>query len=983
MTAVSRNFGFLHPFHPSLCDEATKAEQCFAQLEALDLAATGFRRFAECLTADVLQRSGRPPRLPGERLEQQMDRVRATGRASDQAMAWLHKTRQLGNKGSHAGGGACTTWEIVELMRIIRKLAVWWVGTFHPDAEVVVPGFAVPQTGNKARDERAEARVRAEEAREAALSEAEREAEVRRALRPRVVLHEGLTRAYETLEADAQRALTAGVAALREDPQAGRFVYAPVAESADEKLRLVALDEGLSLVAAVPAHGDVVFALWAGGPADAAAWAASKRVEVHPALGAVQLFDVAEAEEAVAPVEAPDSAAEPLFAAFGDEDIVRLGLPEPLLAAVRAVTDEAAWLRLAVLLPGEAGDALELLLVSGSVDEVVAELKLDAPDEVDTTDFSVAAEHPATKRSFRMLEEDEDLEAALRGTIQAWRLFLHPDQRALVRMHASGPVRVLGGAGTGKTVALLHRAAHLLDEVVLDGRVFVTTFTRNLALDLEQSLGRMIGAEERARADVWNLHRLARKVADLDDRWELLQPDMAHRLWEAAHVYDALGLPVEFYREEWDEIVQANGLANEREYLLTTRTGRGKPLGRRQRRAVWRVLAAFGHLMRERELFEWGDLVRLARARIASGAWVSPYRAVLADEVQDFTPAGLRLLRDLVPRGANDLFLVGDAHQRIYGAQTSMRSCGIEIRGRSRRLRVNYRTTQEIRDWAVATLEGQQFDDLDGGLDTLAGYRSLRAGERPRVVAVGSLEGEELLIRETLDRWLELYPPNEICVTGRTRSTVSHYGDLLREMGHQTVLIRKEEPPGAGIRLATMHRLKGLEFSCVLLCAADDRPPALDVRERCLLYVASTRARDELVIIARTSSTILQDPLGFILGSHDAPPPPHAFGEQPDEPEADPVVSNVVAYAWMSILERDDLACFYQQTDLADVLRACWPRIEGRGERGERCADAMDALWLAITEADVDDAGERVLDDYLPTLRAARERCIRVLEDVE
>ncbi|MGM0578737.1 MAG: UvrD-helicase domain-containing protein [Myxococcota bacterium] len=857
MSEPSHNFGFLQDFDATLCDEATKAEQCFAHLEAHDLAAAGFRRFVERLTGDTLKRSGKPPAFPQESLVDRMHRLRDTGRADDQIMAWFHKARRLGNKGSHTDGRACSSWEVVELMRLARKLSVWWVAEFHSDADVIVPGFKVPQTGNQARDAQNIRRAEAEEERETSLSDTERAEELRKALRPRVVVHNGLQRAFEALEPAAQKALTDGLEAFREDPEAERFVYEKAAGVTDEKLQVVTLVDGLSLAAAVPESDDVIFVLWAGAPEDVVGWMATKRVEIHPAIGTVQLFDVAEAE-AAAEAETAEAAEHadngPPFAAYEDEDLVRLGLPEPLLAAVCAVPDEQSWYRLAPLLPGEAGDALELLLVSGSVEEVVAELGLDRAREVDTRDFGVAVEHPATKRSFRMLEEDEDLEAALDGSLEAWRLFLHPDQRALVRMEASGPVRVLGGAGTGKTVALLHRAAYMLHELVPEGRVFVTTFTRNLALDLEQQLGRMVDPDDLARADVWNLHRLARKVSGLDHNWNLLQDDMADRLWEAAHVHDALGLPLDFYRDEWDQVVQANGLASEREYVLTARPGRGKPLGRRQRRAVWAVLKAFDDLKRERYYFEWPDTARLARERIASGQWTSPYVAVLADEVQDFPPSELKLLRALVPQGPNDLFLVGDAHQRIYrDTRTSMRQCGIHIQGRSRRLRVNYRTTQEIRDWAVATLDGLEFDDLDGGLDTLAGYRSLRSGQSPEVLVAENESGEHAHIQSTIERWLRTYPPEAICIAARTRRLTKRYAGLLRELGHEVVTIQQEEPPGPGLRAATMHRLKGLEFSCVLL--AGGRPgqvplawPDHDVTERALMYVAATRARDELVV---------------------------------------------------------------------------------------------------------------------------------------
>lgn len=858
MTGASHNFGFLEPFDPGLYKEALDGERSFAQLRSYDLAVVAYRRFVERLTEAAIVRVGKPRQLFKETLQERMARLEGTGSVSPMVAGWLAEARQLGNKGSHVGFKSCTDRDAVEMMRLARKLAVWWVGEIAPDADFKVPGFRVPQTGNAGLDARNDALVK------------EAEASVPPAPpRARLVVHGGLTAAYEELGAAQRQGLARAVAALRADALDPAWPHASIAGVDDDKLRAVVIDDGVSLVTAVPAGGDVVFALWACAPTEVYGWARHKRVEVHPAIGTVQLYDVAVAEAAVTDRgdAAEDEGPAALFAAFDDDDLVRVGVPRPLLPAVRALTDEEALTRLTRHLPGETGDALELLLVAESVDDVVAALAL-GEGEVDVRDFDVAVEHPASQRTFRLVAPDEDLEAALSGSIAAWRLFLHPDQRALVELDASGPVRVLGGAGTGKTVALLHRAAHLLREVVLDGEVLVTTYTRNLATDLERSLGQLVDGATMQRAQVMNLHRLARKIGQMGryGGTELLQADGAGRLWDGALVFEALGLPRAFYEAEWREVVQAYGVTDEAGYLRVSRRGRGVALGRQQRRAVWRVFEAFTRLKGERKLVEWPDLVRHARERIEAGEWASPFVAVLADEVQDFTPEELRLLRALVPAGRNDLFLVGDAHQRIYGTRTSFRACGIAVTGRSRRLRVNYRTTEEIRDFGVRVLEGLEFDDLDGGVDTLAGYRSLRSGLAPRVVRTADRAAEAEVIAGVLGEWLGRYPAEALCVAARTGALVRRYRDLLEERGIATVTITQEEPAGPGVRVATMHRLKGLEFSCVLLVAMQDGPAAhedngdtngdsaaqqaRDVSERALLYVAATRARDELVLTA-------------------------------------------------------------------------------------------------------------------------------------
>ncbi|PKN58790.1 MAG: hypothetical protein CVU56_03760 [Deltaproteobacteria bacterium HGW-Deltaproteobacteria-14] len=859
VSADSHNFGFLAPFDPGLFKEALDGERSFAQLRSFDLAVVAYRRFVERLTEAALVRAGRPGQLYKETLQERMARLEDTGSVPPMVVGWLAEARQLGNKGSHVGFKSCTDRDAVEMMRLARKLAVWWVGEIAPDAELKVPGFRVPQTGDAGLDARNDALAREAEASVPPPPP-----------RARLVVHGGLTAAYEELGAAQRQGLARVVEALRVDALDPAWPHASIAGVDDDKLRAVVIDDGVSLVTAVPAGGDVVFALWACAPAEVSGWARHKRVEVHPAIGTVQLYDVAVAEAAVADEggdAAEDEGAASLFAPYADADLTRLGVPSPLLPAVRAVMDEAAFRRLAPLLPGEAGDALELLLAADSVAEVVAALAL-GEGEVDVRDFDVAVEHPASQRTFRLVAPDEDLEAALSGSIAAWRLFLHPDQQALVGMDASGPVRVLGGAGTGKTVALLHRAAHLLREVVRDGEVLVTTYTRNLATDLERSLGQLVDGEAMKRARVMNLHRLARRIGQTGryGGTELLQADGAARLWDGALVFEALGLVRAFYEAEWREVVQAQGVTDAAGYLRVSRRGRGVALGRQQRRAVWRVFEAYTRLKDERKLVEWPDLVRHARERIEAGEWTSPFVAVLADEVQDFTPEELRLLRALAPAGRNDLFLVGDAHQRIYGTRTSMRACGIAVTGRSRRLRVNYRTTEEIRELGVRVLAGLEFDDLDGGVDTLAGYRSLRSGLAPRVVRAADRAGEADAIVVVLGDWLARYPAEALCVAARTGALVRRYRDLLEQRGVATVTITQEEPAGPGVRVATMHRLKGLEFSCVLLAAMHESAVTFvgdanadgdvatqeerELSERALLYVAATRARDELVLTA-------------------------------------------------------------------------------------------------------------------------------------
>ena len=187
----------------------------------------------------------------------------------------------------------------------------------------------------------------------------------------------------------------------------------------------------------------------------------------------------------------------------------------------------------------------------------------------------------------------------------------------------------------------------------------------------------------------------------------------------------AAGVPENFYRIEWESVVQAQNITSLDAYLQAPRIGRGTRLGREAKKRVWKVFEEYRAQLNEREQKEYVDLTRDARQLIETKSLKLPYRAVILDEAQDMSAEAFRLIRALVPKGENDIFIVGDAHQRIYSHRVSLGKCGIDIRGRGKKLKINYRTTEEIKRFATRLLEGRAIDDLDGGQDDQKGYMSL------------------------------------------------------------------------------------------------------------------------------------------------------------------------------------------------------------------------------------------------------------------
>ena len=258
--------------------------------------------------------------------------------------------------------------------------------------------------------------------------------------------------------------------------------------------------------------------------------------------------------------------------------------------------------------------------------------------EVDVEDFQTAMSKSESQRHFKLIEDEFELNDILDAPFDQWRIFLHPTQRKLVQMKANGPIRVLGGAGTGKTVVLMHRARHLAREVFAgdDDRLLVTTFTRNLALDLQMQLRTLCGRDF-PRLEVLNLHSWAvRFMRKQGVTFRLVSEHERMRLWEMAFAeFDGLEHELSFFYDEWSQVVQPQDVSTRDGYFGARRVGRGVRLSRRQRASVWRVFERYRELLDDERWVEWEDMIRETRLFIEKQRVTFPYRAVLADEVQD------------------------------------------------------------------------------------------------------------------------------------------------------------------------------------------------------------------------------------------------------------------------------------------------------------------------------------------------------------
>lgn len=693
---------------------------------------------------------------------------------------------------------------------------------------------------------------------------------------PKVAISAEFLEAYARIPRQQQKKVREFLDKFQSNPTSAAIHYEAIHDMRDARVRTVRIDLSYRAIVLHPLRGDVYTLLWVDNHDEAMAWARRKVFGVNPVTGALQVVDT-EWETAAADetrIEMTPEAARPLdeydvFELLAPGDLLRVGVPQILLPAVQSLQTAAQLEKLEKYLPAEAYEALYWIANLGySVEQALNEVSAGRPmaAPVDVEDLETALQHPDSKRRFAIIETPDELEEILSAPLEKWRVFLHPSQADLVRRNFNGPARVLGGAGTGKTVVAMHRARYLARHVFTNpqDRILFVTYTRTLAHNISQNLDHLCGAE-RERIEVVHLHKWA---ADFLRRqripFAVANNEEIMQAWRQA-VGQAVNVEFDlsFYRAEWDNIVKANRLTTEAEYLRIPRRGQGSRLSRLQRIAVWAVFEYFRAYLQELGKVEWNDVPALARQRLEVEPPLRlPYRAVIVDETQDLYPEELRLIRTIVPAGANDLLLVGDAHQRIYSTvPVSLSQCGINVRGRSRKLRINYRTTENIRRWSLGILRNISIDDMDGEADDLLGYRSLRQGQPPTIRHFPILAAERAYVIGQIERLVveENVPPESICMVFREGRQVENYRRSLEQAGIPFLYLTRDvnDNDGEGVRLATMHRVKGLEFTHIFIVGANEgilpnryvlAEDEEALRERCLLHVAATRARDTLTI---------------------------------------------------------------------------------------------------------------------------------------
>lgn len=682
------------------------------------------------------------------------------------------------------------------------------------------------------------------------------------------------TDALARLPAADQKAVKISVLDLQLDPSAPGLQMHRIDKSKDANfwsvrvnrdLRLILHKTASSILVAYVDHHDRAYA-----------WAERRRIEAHPRTGAVQIVEVRERVEEAQPdlarlwtepaVETPVSApipsvapALPLFAKLDEDALLAVGVPEDWLFPVQAAT-ETGFFELAEHLPAEAAEALLDYAATGILRRPEAVLEAEVPAD--------PFRHPDALRRFLTVESADELRAALDAPWDKWSVFLHPSQRAVVERSYNGPARVAGSAGTGKTVVAVHRAVRLIRDDPT-ARVLLTTFSEPLAGSLRGKLAILAGPDTSIvpRITVASFEGLAVELFQLafGRKPRVTSAEQIEgALASAASDAGLKGYSQRFLSAEWACVIDAWRVGHAGAYADVPRLGRKNRLGSRQREALWPVFEAAGAALKAQGVLTWPGVFHALADHYAAKA-DKPFTHIVVDEAQDLGVPELRLLCAIAPGGQDRLFFAGDLGQRIFQQPFSWKALGADVRGRSTTLKVNYRTSQQIRE-AADRLLPNMVRDVDGREEERRGTISVFEGPSPEIVlsADQSAEGQRVadFIRAAITSGIA---PAEIGVFVRSRRELPRARAAVEAAGERPVeLSERQVDVGERIAIGTMHLAKGLEFKAVAVMACDDEvlPSAERIdsvvdesdlddvyeTERHLLYVACTRARDRLLV---------------------------------------------------------------------------------------------------------------------------------------
>lgn len=668
------------------------------------------------------------------------------------------------------------------------------------------------------------------------------------------------TDSLSRLENDEQKAVKTTVFDLQMNPANPGFSFHKLDKAKDKRFWSVRVNKDLRII--VHKTDQSLLLCYVDHHDKAYEWASRRKMEIHPKTGAAQMVEIREQVKKIeipkyVEKEQPKPDDKPIFEKISDEEILSYGVPEEWLKDIKQANEEDL-LGLVDYLPEEAAEAL-LQLATGEQPKPVTQ----AESHADPFD------HPDAQRRFRIMKNTEELERALEYPWEKWSIFLHPAQQELVEYDFNGPARVSGSAGTGKTVVALHRAVFLARQYP-ETRVLLTTFSNNLANMLRNKLKRLVSSYHEPKL----LERLeVYAMEDIGVRLYKMQfgktkiatsQDVKESLKMASEKVEAHKFSLSFLLEEWNEIVDSWQLSSWEAYRDVKRLGRKKRLPEKQRATLWKIFEHTKKDLERKKLTSKAQMFSQLAEKIQNRNH-PPFDFAIVDEAQDINIPQLNFLAAMGANRPNSLFFAGDLGQRIFQQPFSWKALGIDIRGRSRTLKINYRTSHQIRIQADRLLDSE-LSDIDGYTEDRTGTVSVFNGPKPNIQVSEDAKSESETVAAAILEFLDKNSlPHEIGIFVRTENELNRAIAAIKSAGYPHKLLdSKTEPKQGYISLSTMHLAKGLEFKAVIVMACDDEIIPLQSRiesvgddadleevyntERNLLYVACTRARDYLLV---------------------------------------------------------------------------------------------------------------------------------------
>ena len=654
---------------------------------------------------------------------------------------------------------------------------------------------------------------------------------------------------------------------FRENPALPGIHLEPISSFKDTALRTARVDDNYRAIVGV-LDGSNYTLLYVADHEEAYRWGMSKRFIWNEHTQSCQIINVEESTDSELPTE---KIVEPtLFAQIPEAKLLKIGVPQDLIGKVISIASISDLDTLEPILPVDAYENIFNIIDGVNVDDIIKAIE---EGQAKGNEDKLLSDN--NKRRFIEITDDDALQQIIEQGMEKWQIFLHPSQRKLVDAEYRGTVKVSGGAGTGKTVAAIHRLKYLCQKP--DANVLFTTYTKTLSINLADSIAKL--KVPFPKYTLGNIDRILLEIASkykIKDGYKVLDysgDDESLKLWREVLETEVTEFDEQFLYDEYIDVIVYFGNKEMHQYMMQSRVGRTKALSRKQRIEIWKLVEKYVALKQERRVVDRLELFN-ETTKYLNDNNIHPYTNVIADEFQDFSNPELKFLRALVAEGENDLFLVGDPLQRIYTSRKmNFSAAGINVKGiRSRKLKINYRTTEPIKRAAMGVIKGFDYDDLDGGKESMQGYVSLiHKGIAPvyKIVDDANAEVDQVMdwLTECVENGIKL---SEICIAAPSSQLLGGIRNRLHHDGTEYRVLKGEQKQGAinGVDLCTFHSLKGLEYRVIILTDVNERNLPSKARDgfpftgmdivaqneflmakRSLLYVAMTRARQLVYMV--------------------------------------------------------------------------------------------------------------------------------------